>query len=132
MRRCAVVIAIAGLAMAGCSGGGDPPAAAVAVAKPAAPAVPAVSGVLSGPFGAPLSDADRQRAFDAQTQALETGKRQSWRGDQGLFGYVEPGAESSALTGGKCREYSHTLYQAGRPRTASGSACRQADGGWRA
>ena len=128
MRALTVATLFASVALSACSvtGSGEPPAAAVA-AKPAAPSI---SGVMAGAFGADLAEADRQRAFDAQTQALETGKRQSWRGDKGQFGYVEPGAESRL--GGSCRDYTHTLYLAGRPKTANGSACRQADGSWRA
>ena len=128
MRALTVAILFASFALGACSvtGSGEPPSAAA----PAKPAVPSISGVVAGPFGADLAEADRQRAFDAQNQALETGKRQSWRNDKGLFGFVEPGSESRL--GGSCRDYTHTLYQNGRPKSASGSACRQADGSWRA
>lgn len=122
-----VMTVLASLALAACSSTrtAEPPPAAAAQ-----PAAPAIAGVLAGSFAAGLSDADRQRAYDAQILALESGKRQSWRGDHGLFGYVEPGAES-VRSDGKCRDYAHTIYVAGRPRTASGSACRQAEGSWR-
>lgn len=130
MRGWMTAVAIASLALGACSstGSGEPPAATAASTKPTAPAI---SGVIAGPFAAELSEADRQRAHEAEVSALESGKRQSWRGDKGLFGYVEPGTESAGI-GGKCRDYSHTIYQAGRPKTASGSACRQSDGSWRA
>lgn len=131
MRACMTAIAIASLALGACSSSapGTSPTAS-ATAAPAKPAAPAVAGVIAGPFAADLSDADRQRAHEAELAALESGKRQSWRGDNGLFGSVEPGSESAGI-GGKCRDYSHTIYRAGRPKTASGSACRQGDGSWR-
>lgn len=128
MRALTMVAIAASLALAACSstGSGEPPVAAAV-----APAAPVVSGVLAGAFGASLPEADRQHAFSAQLAALDTGKRQSWRGGNGLFGYVEPGADSM-LSAGKCREYAHTIYVAGRPKSASGSACKQPDGSWRA
>lgn len=127
MRALTMMAVAASLALAACSSTspGEPPAAAAV-----APAAPAISGVLASAFGASLPEADRQHAFAAQIAALDSGKRQSWRGGNGLFGYVEPGAES-ALSAGKCRDYAHTIYVAGRPKTASGSACKQADGSWR-
>ena len=128
MRALTVATLFASFALGACSvtGSSEPPTAAA----PTKPAAPAISGIIASPFGSVLSEPDRQRAFDAQTQALETGRLQSWRNDKGLYGTVEPGAESRL--GGSCRDYTHTLYLNGRPKSASGSACRQADGSWRA
>jgi len=131
VRGSILAVAVASLALGACSSTGPaapPPSSAAAPAKPSAPAI---SGVLASSFASELSDADRQRAHDAQSAALESGKPQSWRGDKGLFGSVEAGAESASL-GGKCRDYTHKIYLSGRPRSASGSACRQSDGAWRA
>lgn len=112
-----------GLATSACvSSDQEKPAAA---AVPAAPTKPAVAGVLAGALGAKLDEADRETAFDAQLQSLSSGKRQSWRGGKGSYGYIEPGTES-----GSCRDYSHTVYIAGRPQTGSGSACKDATGNW--
>jgi surface antigen len=111
-------------ALAGCAPVSPPPAAAPAVvAAPAGPPPPA--GVIAGPLGAKLTGADRQTAFDAQVAALDGGKRQSWKGGAGAFGFVEPGAEAGA-----CREYSHTIYVDGRPQSGKGRACRSPDGSW--
>ncbi len=129
-------LAVAATCLAGCSGfgmsGGPPPPPPVAPPPeaPAARAIPigaALGGILGGPIGASLSDADRQAAWEAQIAALDAGQRRSWRGAHGVFGFVEPGAE----TGGGCRAYSQTIYVAGRPNRGQGVACKQPDGGWK-
>jgi surface antigen len=151
MRRgLAAILALLASCLAGCSGygmsGGPPPPAAATPASPspvapvppvaatplppAAAPVPsgaALGGVLGGPIGASLSEADRQTAWQAQLAALDSGQRRSWRGSHGVFGFVEPGAE----TGGGCRAYSQTIYISGRPNRGHGVACKEADGSWR-
>ena len=111
---------------------GTPPAApdapvAAASPPPLIPAGAALGGVLGGPVGAALTDADRQSAWQAQIAALDSGQRRSWRGAHGVFGFVEPGAE----TGAGCRPYAQTIYVAGRPNRGQGLACKQPDGGWK-
>jgi surface antigen len=109
-----------------------PPSLAAPAASPQPPAassVPsgaALGGVLGGPVGASLTQADRQAAWSAQIAALDSGQNRSWRGGHGVFGFVAPGAE----IGGGCRAYSQTIYIAGRPSRGQGVACRQADGTW--
>jgi surface antigen len=129
-----LMIALASIGLAGCqsvgSGGGSSPPAAGAPAQPAAPAIPtgaALGGVLSGPVGASLTDDDRAAAWNAQVAALNSGQRRSWRGDHGVFGFIEPGA----ATGGGCRAYSQTIFIAGRPTHGHGTACKQPDGSWK-
>jgi surface antigen len=112
-----------------------PPATPVAAAQtqpaqspaPAITASVALGGVLGGPIGASLTEADREAAWKAQIAALDSGQRHSWRGAHGVFGFVEPGSE----TGGGCRAYSQTIYVSGRPTRGQGVACKQADGTWR-
>ena len=103
--------------------------AAAAAQSPAAavPARAALGGVLGGPVGASLTEADWAVAWKAQIAALDSGQRRSWRGVRGVFGFVEPGSE----TGGGCRAYSQTIYVSGRPNRGQGVACKQADGTWR-
>src|SRR5271166_5117739 len=114
------ILAFVAPGLAGCSGlgmSGGPPTPAPIAAAPAAPAAPAVptgaalGGVLGGPVGASLTEADRQAAWEAQVAALDSGQRRSWRGAHGVFGFVEPGAE----TGGGCRAYSQTISVPGPP-----------------
>ena len=106
------------------------PPASAAMTAPAAPAMPAgaaLGGVLGGPIGASLTEADRQAAWNAQIAALDSGQSRSWRGVHGVFGFVAPGVE----TGGGCRAYSQTIYVAGRPNRGGGVACKQPDGTWK-
>lgn len=105
----------------------SPAAPAVVAAPLAAPARP-VSGALLGPVGQGLDQKDLDAAYKAQLAALDSGKRSSWRGQKGVFGYVEVGAEGG-LSGG-CRDYTHVIYVGGRPRNGKGSACRQPSGEW--
>jgi surface antigen len=127
------VFALGSLGLAGCSSvdsPGAPPAAAATPAQPSVSAVPAgvaLGGVLGGPVGAGLADGDREAAFEAQVDALDSGQRRSWRGAHGVFGFVEPGA----ATGDGCRAYSQTIYVAGRANRGRGVACKQPDGSWK-
>jgi surface antigen len=108
-----------------------PVAAASAQQSPPAQALPsgaALGGVLGGPVGASLTDADRAAAWNAEVAALDSGQRRSWKGSNGVFGFVAPGAEA----GPGCRAYSQTIYIAGRPNRGRGVACKQADGTWKA
>ena len=113
-----------------CRRASDQRSAPAAPAVPPAPTIPtgaALGGVLGGPVGASLADADREAAWRAQIAALDSGKPRSWRGGHGVFGSVEPGAE----TGAGCRAYAQTIYVAGRPNRGQGVACRQPEGGWK-
>jgi surface antigen len=98
----------------------------------AAPA-PAGGGILSGPVGASLDERDRQRAYAAERQALETGEPgepTGWRSETpGRFGTIVPGAYYQAR-GTRCRDFTHTIYIDGRPQAARSTACRNADGTW--
>jgi surface antigen len=90
-------------------------------------------GILGGAIGAALDDADRQRAYEAERQALaygHPGTPVAWRNpDSGRYGNVVPGPVYPS-GGRSCREYSHTIYIDGRPRMAQGIACRNPDGSW--
>jgi|SRR5579863_6853629 surface antigen len=129
------LICMLGMALAGCSPSGPPPTAALP-ASPAPEATPAATpstvdpsmlgGVLAGSVGLGLENGDRVAAFHAQAMALDTGQRQSWRGENGVYGYVEAGAPQ-----GSCRPFSQTVYIAGRPYQGQGTACKQSDGSWR-
>ncbi|HZZ61796.1 MAG TPA: hypothetical protein VFE63_11560 [Roseiarcus sp.] len=108
-----------------------PPSPPAAAALPQSPATPipsgaSLGGVLGGPVGAALTEADRQTAWSAQIAALDSGQNRSWRGGHGVFGFVAPGAEM----GGGCRAYSQTIYIAGRPNRGQGVACKQPGGTW--
>jgi surface antigen len=130
------VILAAGAMLGGCNttGASAPAPSATASAPPAGGAVvpenvdpSMLGGVLAGSVGLGLENSDRIAAYKAQVAALETGERKSWRGDKGVYGYVE-----AAPSQGSCRSFTQTVYVAGRPYVGRGSACRQADGVWMA
>ena len=93
----------------------------------------ALGGLIGNRIGSALDDEDRQRAYAAQMQALDTGPSGApvtWRNpDSGRYGTVVPGPayQQNALT---CRQYTHTIYIDGRPQMARGTACRNPDGTW--
>ena len=93
-----------------------------------------IGGLVGGSIGASLDEADRQRAYYAEMEALERGRSGApvaWRNpDSGHYGTVIPG-EPYLRSGRNCREYTHTIYIDGRPQTARGVACREPDGSWR-
>lgn len=126
------------LAAAGCVGGpqtpaptlSTPAAPAATPAAPAAPVKPVVGGALLGPVAQGVDAQDVDKAYAAQLAALDSGRRTPWKGQRGVFGYVEVGPEQSGLRG-TCRDYTHVIYVGGLPRNGKGVACR--DGaGWTA
>ena len=119
--------ALAGAAIGSQIGGGTGERVAAAVAGAA------IGGMVGNRVGAALDDDDRQRAYEAQLQALETGQSGAavgWRNpDSGRYGSVVPGPYYQA-NGLRCRQYTHTIYIEGKPQTARGTACRNPDGTW--
>ena len=93
----------------------------------------AIGGMIGNRMGAAMDDEDKQRAYAAQMQALESGRSGApvaWRNpDSGRYGSVVPGAAYQS-NGVQCRPYTHTIYIDGRPQTARGAACRNPDGTW--
>ena len=123
-------VAIASSALAGCSslnfmGGPDAPAAPAPQASLVA--APDFGALFDGPLGAKIPVASRPAAYAALGGALDSGQRKPWRGEAGLFGYFEPGADSGA-----CRGFKAVVYLSGRPQPMDGRACKSAAGDWRA
>lgn len=107
------------------------------IALPVTPVMrSAVSGgLISGAIGNGLDDADRQKAYDAEISALETGGPGypiGWKGEGGARGTVIAGPPYHKPGFQTCRDYSHTIYIDNRPQIARGAACRNADGKWQA
>jgi len=93
----------------------------------------AAGGLLGSAIGASMDEQDRQRAYAAEMQALDSrapGAPVGWRSDHtAYYGTIVPGPYYSR-GGMRCREYSHTIYVNGRPEIARGTACRNPDGTW--
>lgn len=94
----------------------------------------ALGGMIGNRIGSALDDEDRQRAYAAQMDALESGSSGApvaWRNpDSGRYGNIVPGPAYDSPNGLKCRQFTHTIYIDGRPQTARGTACRNPDGTW--
>jgi len=122
-----LVGALAGAAVGSQIGGGTGARVGAAVAGAA------IGGLIGNRIGAALDDEDRQRAYDAQVAALESGSSGApvaWRNpDSGRYGSIVPGPQYDRR-GAKCRDYTHTIYIDGKPQTARGAACRNPDGTW--
>ena len=93
----------------------------------------AFGGFMGNRIGAAMDDEDKQRAYAAQMQALESGPSGApvaWRNpDNSHYGNVVPGPAYQA-NGATCRQYTHTVYVNGNPQTERGTACRNPDGTW--
>ncbi len=93
----------------------------------------ALGGIVGNRIGASMDEEDKQRAYAAQIQALESGPSGApvaWRNpSSGRYGSVVPGPayDQGAM---KCRQYTHTIYINGQPQAARGAACRNPDGTW--
>src|ERR1700754_1359990 len=84
----------------------------------------ALGGLIGNRIGAALDDQDRARAYEAQMEALESGRPGAsvgWRNpDSGRYGTVVPGPsyQENMRT---CRQFTHTVYIDGRPQAARGN-----------
>lgn len=94
-------------------------------------------GTLLGAFagrelGRRFSDADQQRASNAEEQAVADNRSITWNNPQsGNGGTIQPTRTYQDPTGQTCREYTHTVTVGGQREVARGNACRQSDGTWR-
>jgi len=93
----------------------------------------ALGGLIGNRIGAAMDDEDKQRAYYAQMQALESGAAgapTAWANpDSGRRGTIVPGPQYDRR-GMQCRDFTHTIYIDGRPQIARGAACRNPDGSW--
>ena len=100
---------------------------------PPAASSAAVGSMIPSRIGAGLDDDDKQRAYAAQVQALESGAPGApvaWRNpDSGRYGSIVTGP-TYQQQGKSCRQYTHTIYIDGKPQAARGAVCREADGSW--
>lgn len=89
-------------------------------------------GIIGSGIGRNLDANSRQHALQAEYNALEYGRPgapTTWQGTNGTYGEVVP-QQTYQVGSSNCRRYTHTIHVDGRPQTASGTACRNADGTW--
>jgi surface antigen len=88
-------------------------------------------GLISRNAAVTLSNADRQRALEAEYRALEAapgGQPVVWEG-RGISGAVVAAAPYQ-VGSQNCRQYRHTVTVDGRETASRGAACRNANGAW--
>jgi surface antigen len=143
----ALVILVAALALAACSGKPEVTTGAIPGANPGtvvgspiavgageAPVGPVEGGLMGAEVGRSLDDKDRAIALKAEYEALEYGRAgqptvwQSRASDN--HGQITVGS-SYQVNRLDCREYTHNVWIGGRPRVVKGTACREPDGVWR-
>jgi surface antigen len=94
-----------------------------------------LGGLLGGAVGDRLDAADREKANEAASRALESvpsGQSVAWRNpDSGNAGAVTPVRTYQTSTGQYCREYTQTINIGGEKHKSYGTACREPDGSWR-
>lgn len=92
-----------------------------------------IGGIVGSEIGRSMDEQDRRLAEQAEYAALEEGESdrpRRWRNpDNGRYGDVVP-SRPYKRSGLDCRDYTHTVFIDGRPRTMRGTACRNRDGTW--
>ena|SRR5690349_3607733 len=92
-----------------------------------------LGALLGQQIGSALDRSDSLAADDAfdRASAAPVGETNRWNNpDTGRYGTVTPVREGQTDTGRVCREYETTIQVDGRPRTGTGTACRNRDGTW--
>jgi surface antigen len=90
-------------------------------------------GLVAGELGAGLGETARLKAVAAEYRALESpfGAAPAQWSDERSGAVGEVTAAVPYRVGSQdCRAYTHVVTQKGVRRSASGSACRQADASW--
>lgn len=99
-----------------------------------------VIGTLGGAYlgsevGKSLDSADRlimERNAQDTLEYSKVGSPTAWNNpDSGNSGTFKPTRTYVATGNEACREFESTIYVDGREETATGTACRQADGTWK-
>ncbi|WP_075290219.1 hypothetical protein [Rhizobium arenae] len=88
-------------------------------------------GIIGKEASLSISQADRQRALEAEYRALEAapgGQPVTWEGS-GVSGAVVATAPYQ-VGSQNCRQYSHTITAKGQGNVVRGVACRNTDGTW--
>jgi len=100
--------------------------------KVAAAVVGALAGAyLGGNVGRTMDKVDRQRANQSM-ENTPTGQTTSWRNPDSGNSYAVTPTRTYNSGGRPCREYSTEAWIDGRKETVTGTACRDANGNWRA
>lgn len=89
--------------------------------------------LAGGQFAAGLDKRALAMAADAEYRALEKGAAGApvdWKASETLFGSIVP-QQAFSVGATNCRRYVHSISEQGALRSATATACRDADGLWR-
>lgn len=89
-------------------------------------------GIIGNRIGYSMDREAEARAMAAEQWALANsppGTPYPWREGE-YYGSVEAGPPMAYAGNPSCRQYTHTIYIDGKPRKASGTACKGPDGSW--
>jgi surface antigen len=90
-----------------------------------------LGGFIGGNIGRQMDDGDRYRAGQALEQT-PTNQSSSWQNPDTGYSYAVTPTRTYYESERPCREYTTEAWIDGRRETIYGTACRQADGTWRA
>jgi surface antigen len=94
-----------------------------------------IGGLIGNQIGAYMDEQDKQRARQAEYDALERypdGGQSRWENpNNGHYGYSVPERTYQDSSGQYCREYQTTVVIDNHPQSGHGTACREPDGTWR-
>lgn len=93
--------------------------------------ISALDGGVVAQSGADLSNAQKQRALEAEYRALETapsGQKITWSNDDAAGEVVA--AAPYQVGNQNCRQYRHSVTMDGKTYQAHGAACRNDNGTW--
>ena len=122
-----LVGSIAGAAVGSQFGGGTGERVAAGVAGAV------IGGMIGNRIGAAMDDEDKQRAYAAQVQALESGPSGApvaWRNPDSAATARSCRGRPTTAHGTKCRQYTHTIYIDGRPADRARRRLPRPDGTW--
>lgn len=143
-----IIIATAGLMLAGCSADSGPKETSGALiggvaggllgntighgdGRAAATIFGAALGAIVGAsVGRDLDERDREYAYFAADRSLRGNRVEYWKNPQnGHRGQFRP-SRTYERDGETCRDFTHTVWVDGEPEPVEGTACETADGSW--
>jgi surface antigen len=100
--------------------------------RTAATIIGSIAGaVIGGLVGRSMDDTDRLKTAHA-LESVRTGVPSTWRNPDSGNQYTVVPTRTYDTGTGPCREYTIDARVGGKPEKVYGTACRQADGSWRA
>lgn len=120
----AVAGAVVGGVVGSTIGGGTGRAVAIAAGTIA-------GALIGGRIGQKMDEADRLKAAQA-LESTPTGQASSWKNPDTGDHYTMTPTRTYETSAGPCREFSMAATVDGKPDKVNGTACRQADGSWKA